>query len=47
MIKKNIIVKNIFIKSDLEIDPMQTWVTSLADINTKILTSLAYDPSSL
>jgi hypothetical protein len=26
---------------------MQTWVTSLADINTKILTSLAYDPSSL
>jgi len=47
IIKKNIIVKNIFIKSDLEVDPMQTWVMSLADINTKILTSLAYDPSFL
>jgi hypothetical protein len=47
MIKNNIIVKNIFIKSDLEVDSMQAWVTSSASLNTKILTSLVYDPSSL
>jgi hypothetical protein len=47
MIKNNIIVKNIFIKYDLEVDLLQAWVTNLAGLNTKILTSLAYDPSSL
>jgi hypothetical protein len=47
MIKNNIIVKNIFIKSDLEVDSMQAWVTSSVGLNTKILTSLVYDPSSL